>query len=512
MKRNLPWIVGGVLLWAVLDAAAQSPDPAGPPRWRLDKVSTLSYAPDEKPAKDAAERPRKFLYLRVQLPPNVAQPKLHKFCVTDAQGKTVAEAYGFYEENSLLVFAGDWRDLRGLYLDGLEQREPLFQEPDQPPKPEPGAGEEPQAKSPPSRTGKKPTVKSRDKGKGGVSGAGGGGSGGAGGGGGGSGGGRSGSGGGSGSGGPGGGGIAGRSGASGARGGNTIVPPVVPPPRMVLYLSCGEETGTGRVYEVDEAGVILGVVHLRSVATGLALHRMRGLVAVTPRDRSLLVRIDDRGKVDPILRKDPLLIHPVDVAVPVDSDTIVVADDIRHVLAGTDVLGTKPRVYHSFNLAPSERHSMSVAATLDKHLLYGSDNQPGVYRYSPVDYAATGPPLLPNPGGVAADTDSLKWAATQGPDEIVVFAGEELMKTLRLPSEAVLYGNGLLSFAPRSSVVVAARPKDDPLGEVWFYHYEPATGASRKLFSWTLERLADFVVGPPMEWPKYIRADVRPKY
>lgn len=488
MKRTLPWIVAGVLLSAVLDAAAQDPEPAGPSPWRLDKVSKLSYAPDDEPPKGVAEGPQKFLYLRVQLPPNVAEPKLHQFRVTDAQGKTVAEAYGFYEKNSLVVFEGDWKDLRGLYLDGLGQREPLFQEPDQRPKPEPGVVEQPKEKSPPPRTGKKPAAKSRAKGKGAASGSGGGGSG---------------------SGGSGGGEMAG---GSGARTVTTIVPPVVVPPRMVLYLSCGEEAGTGRVYEVDETGMILGVVHLRYVATGLALHRTRGLVAVIPRDGGLLVRIDDHGKVDTILRKDPLLIHPMDVAVPADSDTIVVADDIRHVLAATDVSGAKPRVYHRFNVAVPERPSMSVAATLDKHLLYGSDREPGVYRFSPVDYAATGPPLLAKPGGVAADTDSPQWAATQGPDEIVVFAGDEVMKTIRLPPEAGLYGNGLLSFAPRGSVVVAARPKDGPLGEVWFYHYEPATGASRRLFSWRLERLADFVVGPPMEWPKYVPPDVRSKY
>ena len=58
-------------------------------------------------------------------------------------------------------------------------------------------------------------------------------------------------------------------------------------------------------------------------------------------------------------------------------------------------------------------------------MLYGSNKEPGVYRFSPVDYAA-GAAASGQAGGVAADTDTPKWAATQGPDEIVVFEGDKV--------------------------------------------------------------------------------------
>ena len=56
------------------------------------------------------------------------------------------------------------------------------------------------------------------------------------------------------------------------------------PPAMVLYLSCGDPSGPGQVFQVDEDGRVLGMVNLPFTATGLALHRDAGLVAVMPRD------------------------------------------------------------------------------------------------------------------------------------------------------------------------------------------------------------------------------------
>ena len=155
---------------------------------------------------------------------------------------------------------------------------------------------------------------------------------------------------------------------------------------------------------------------------------------------------------------------------------------------------------------------MSVAATPDGHVLYGSGKESGVYRFPPASLAADRAPLLLKPGGVAADTASLKWAATQGPNEIVVFAGEELTKTVRLPPDATLYADGLLSFGPQSSVVVAAQSAGGAPGEVWFYRYQTRGDGFSKLFSWTVERLADFVVGPRMPWPKDIPPSLRSKY
>jgi len=283
---------------------------------------------------------------------------------------------------------------------------------------------------------------------------------------------------------------------------------------MALYLSCGEETGTGRVHQVDATtGERLRVSQLPHVATGLAFHRTGWLVAVMPRDGGQLVRIDDRGRYSPLLWKDSLLRHPVDIGIPAGSDVVVVADDIAHVLAATDIVGDPPRVFQQFTLPRTDQPSMSVAVTPDLHVLYGTSKEPGVYRFPPVNPAAARAPLLPDPGGVAADGHSLntqKWAATQAPDEIVVFEGGRELKRMRLPPDTRLYGDGLLAFDLAGRVVVAAQPSAGPrVGEVWFYLYDVAQDGSPPafLFSWTHERLVDFVVGPFMPyWPK----DVQP--
>ena len=153
-------------------------------------------------------------------------------------------------------------------------------------------------------------------------------------------------------------------------------------PAMVLYISCGEDAGPGRVYQVDDNGRVLGMVNLPYTATGLALHRTHGLVCALPRDGGRLMRIDDTGKVATILEKDPTLVHPVDVGVGNESDTIVVGDNIAHVLGATTTAGDKPKIYRKFDDQKWAEPDMSVAVTRDKHVIFGSNGPEGIFRYS----------------------------------------------------------------------------------------------------------------------------------
>jgi len=289
-------------------------------------------------------------------------------------------------------------------------------------------------------------------------------------------------------------------------------PPPDKAPQMVLYLSCGEDAGPGKVYQVDENGRVLGIVNLPYTATGLALHRDHGLVCALPRDGGKLMRIDDTGKVATLVEKDDALIHPIDVGLAPESDTVVVADNIADVLAATTAAGGRPKVYHKIEGQKWDEQEMSVAVTADKHVLLGTNGNEGIYRMSGDNSPASQKPLLPGRGGVAADIGTLKWAATQNPNQIHVFEGDQQVKQLRLPPNKSHYRNGILSFAPAGKVVAATRPSDDPAGEVWLIQFGTEDTEVRSLFPWNKERMVDFVVGPRMLWERHEPNSYRSQY
>ena len=307
----------------------------------------------------------------------------------------------------------------------------------------------------------------------------------------------------------GGGGYGGGGGGFAARGAVKLPPPTAPPivPQMVLYISCGEDAGPGKVFQVNEHGGVLGIVNLPFSATGLALHREHGLIAAIPRDGGKLMRIDDTGKLSTILEKDEALVHPVDVAVGAESDTMVVADNIGDILMAMTTAGSKPKPYHRFEGQKWDRQDMSVAVTTDKHVIFGTNGAAGIFRFAGDDHTANRQPLLPGRGGVAADTSTVKWAATQNPDQIYVFEGEELMKKFQLPANKTIYRNGLLSFAPTGAVVVAARESDKAEDDPWLIQYHTKETKNepevRNLFKWNRGRMLDFVVGPRMYWERH---------
>jgi hypothetical protein len=208
------------------------------------------------------------------------------------------------------------------------------------------------------------------------------------------------------------------------------------------------------------------------------------------------------GKVSLILEDDPRLPQPVDVGIAANSDSIVVADNLAHVLAGTSITGQKLREVRRLNLLKWDRPLMSVAVTLDNHVLFATDMEPGVYRYPGNDFSAR-PPLLPTFGGVAADATSPRWAAAQAPNQVVVYEGETPVKTLRLPPGHNLYRHGLLSFAPAGRVVVAAQSGEKP-ETVWIVCLETKDETALILFPWKKEPILDFVVGPRMPWEPYV--------
>ncbi len=287
-------------------------------------------------------------------------------------------------------------------------------------------------------------------------------------------------------------------------------------PEIVLYISTGNEGEEGgKIYQVNDAGRVLGIVKLPYQATGLALHRNNGLIAVTPRDRGKIYRVDDTGVLSVIMENNSRLPQPVDVGVAGDSDMILVADSMADVLAATNIAGVDPVIFRRLEQARYENQNMSVAVTQDKHVMFGTDAQRGIYRFNSEDKAESLAPVLAGSGGVAADPKSLKWAATQSPNMIHLYEGGMFLKTFKLAPGKSVYRQGLLSFAPSGAVVVATRHSDEVDQEVWLTAYETAEGKEgqiQSLFPWNRERMLDFVVGPRMIWERHSPSTYESKY
>ena len=283
---------------------------------------------------------------------------------------------------------------------------------------------------------------------------------------------------------------------------------------FVLYISCGTDKTEGTVYQVNENGRILGQVRLPFTATGLAIHRDTGLVCAAPRDGGKIYRINDAGIMSTVMEDNESVVHPSDVAIGYNTDSMVLADDLSKTLSVTNTAGVKPTTYKRLKGGKYEQPEMSVAAGRDKAVLFSSSDNPGIYRYT--GNATETEPILPKSGAVAASNATDKWAATQG-DDIVVMEGVEEQYMYEVPKPYNVYKNGMLSFAPRDSVVVAAKRADGSNENPWLIQFskdENGETKVRSLFEWDQSKgeMQDFVVGPRMYWEQNNRKTMKSMY
>ncbi len=282
-------------------------------------------------------------------------------------------------------------------------------------------------------------------------------------------------------------------------------------PSYVVYIASGDELGPGQVYQVDHHGAVISRIDLPLTGTGIALERDKALVLAVPRDGGHVLRIDDVARVSTVIENSRFLLHPIDVAVVPDSDTVAVSDNISNILATVpQIADATPSVRRKFDGRDSTAQNMSIAWTSDDHLILGTDRGPGIYRFN-LSHAKPLPadkkvderrPLLPADGGVAADPHGPRWAAAQAPDQVCVFRGEKLEKRLGLLPGSRLYGVGLLSFSPDGELCVTAHEKGRPADAVSFVMLNIEREDARTLFVWTKQHVNDFVIGPPMPWDR----------
>jgi hypothetical protein len=270
-------------------------------------------------------------------------------------------------------------------------------------------------------------------------------------------------------------------------------------PELVLYVAAGDGIGPGMVYQVKgQDGQVLGKHKTEKTPTSVDMYRDHGVVVAVP-DAGKILEIDDTGRQSTILEKDPSLPHPVKISMPGNSDTWVAADDIADQLVMGTIGSTKPKVYQKFD-SSYRSQPMSVAVDNDKDVLFSSEADPGVHKFSGDQSASGDKPVLPDSGGVAADHSSLRWAATQGLHTIKVYEGRQFLKDLLLPGSYTFYKNGLMSFGPDGSLCVAVRDNDK--GEVWILCFNVDKNKVTNSFKWTNEEMQSFALGVRMPWDR----------
>lgn len=258
-------------------------------------------------------------------------------------------------------------------------------------------------------------------------------------------------------------------------------------PDFVLYIATESEDNKGKLYQVDSNGRVLGVVSLPGNPGGVALRRDNGVVVTIPADGGKVVMVNESGKTSVILDKDKNIVHPVAVAIPAQSDAVLLADNIADIFGSTTTEGGKTEICgkEEYIKDYSVQH-MSVAIGGDKSILYGTDANKGIFRNKTK--------ILPDAGSVAADNKSDQWAATQD-NKVFVFEGDEIIKSLNLPANKTHYRGGMLSFSPAKTLCVAAG-NENP----WLFMYDLESDKVRSLFPWEREPMTGFVVGPRMRW------------
>ena len=118
------WLVVASPVWA----AEPSKEPAAKdsPPWHIVKVAKSDAPRGGKTTEATNAKPRKYLRVGLDFLAGKDDRGKHKFRIVNNHGDEVGDLWGWNESQSLVVFEGDWSDLKGLYLDGSGHREPLL--------------------------------------------------------------------------------------------------------------------------------------------------------------------------------------------------------------------------------------------------------------------------------------------------------------------------------------------------------------------------------------------------
>jgi hypothetical protein len=272
--------------------------------------------------------------------------------------------------------------------------------------------------------------------------------------------------------------------------------PAWPGPDPAIYLGCGGVGGPGSIVQLDFRGKVLGKIELAETPYGLAADRA-GLVAALPgANIGRVVRIDRTGKVETLLKDPSGLPAPIAVAADPRSGDLLVADNVADVILLLPA-GKASEARQLVAIKGHEGHcqDMSVSFAADGHLLFGGTGPVGVYRFKGSATVDLGHPIVAEPGAVAAEVGSDRWASALE-SELRMFEGSREVAAIPYPSGRRRW-HGALSYGPGGSPVVALHLGGNQYEVV---QVDLEKKGFRTLFTWDSDRLVCLTIGPKLPW------------
>jgi hypothetical protein len=209
-----------------------------------------------------------------------------------------------------------------------------------------------------------------------------------------------------------------------------------------------------------------------------------------------VVRISRSGKVETLLKDATGLPAPIAVAADPRSGDLLVADNVTDVILLLPA-GKASEARQVLAIKGHENHcqDMSVSFGTDGHYLFGGTGPIGVYRFKGGPIVNLDDPIVTEPGAVAAELGTDRWA-TALKNELKLFEGGREVVTIAYPPGRLRW-HGALSYGPGGTPVVGLHLGGNQYEVV---QVDQEKKGFRTLFTWNSDRLVCLTVGPKMPW------------
>jgi hypothetical protein len=259
--------------------------------------------------------------------------------------------------------------------------------------------------------------------------------------------------------------------------------------------------GTDTIDQCTLDGTPRGKVGLAGPAYGL-VHRGDSLAAAVPGIKNgagevTVVHAD--GKVTRLEIRQQFA-APIAIALDPKSQNLLIADNDQN--AVSCVLANDPGEVDRLFPAPltaGQKHfpNMSIAATKDGRVVFGTDDPKGIYRMRLWPRSDLPNPIIKADATVAADPTTTRWVAMfQG--KLTVFDGGEMEFSVWPPPRTMFGHYRVMAFSPNGDLYLVLQGDSGVEIDSLDLHTRKFT----KKFTWKGQEIKSIAVGPKFDWDR----------